>query len=189
VPDYNALWTSVKAYWKPVSEVGGVISSTGFIGYAYKEIRKRYQKPELTCSLTINKNTIIPLGEYVQNSYGEEIFINNGTGRITQECTFSIANTSEYIAYELRVRNNNDVDWHFPLDYTTILKSFDKQSINIVLRKVLKDDVLIDMPEPIGLIIQEIVIDYKNTSNRKYRLIFKPLAEDEDKRTMCIRIK
>ncbi len=183
--DFTAIWNAAKQIWKPVSEVGSVISSTGFVGYAIKEIRKKYQKPELACSLLTHESLtrIIQLGDTIPDGRGGFLLQPNGTSRMEQSCSFTIANNSDYIAFKLRLVNREIVDWDFPLESTFILKPYENKTIDVYPKSVMLDHNINSINSKHSL-IDNIVIEYRNISGKKYQLIFLPNEVDFDKRNV-----
>jgi hypothetical protein len=192
--DFAALWSTIKGLYSPFSTAVSAISATGFIGYAIKEIKKKYAKPELACSLMQINYKFIPIGDMFQNEYGELQPVYTETSTLRKFCKFTITNNSEYIAYKIKLVSKKEVDkpvsWYPLPDYTIPIMPYISISQEIIIESEV-DYVDKDLDEDIPhfSIISEIVFEYKNTSGTKFHLIFKPNEKDVEKRSICIRVK
>ncbi|RYE22239.1 MAG: hypothetical protein EOP45_08485, partial [Sphingobacteriaceae bacterium] len=186
--DFVAVWNTIKGLYNPFSTVVSTISATGFIGYAIKEIKKKYAKPELACSLVQVKHIFIPIGEIYQDEYGSMRPAYTETSTLRKFCKFTITNNSEHIAYKIKLISkkevNKPVSWYPLPDYTIPLMPYLGISQDIIIESEV-DYVDQDRDEdvPHFSIISEIVFEYKNTSGTKFNLIFKPNEKDVEQRS------
>lgn len=184
------LWEPAKALYKNVSGLASILALPTLSKYFYDKWKKKRQMPELACNIIIESSTAIPQGTITENilGFGGVEFTSNGTSEIHQQCTFKISNVSEHIALKLSILNRYAINCDFPLNSTKVLKGYEDLKLNIVPTTIVNDDAWSLINRDKTIIIDELIIEYRNTSGKKYQLIFKPNEKDIDKRNVCKRI-
>lgn len=191
--DFAALWNTVKELYSPFSTAVSAISATGFIGYAIKEIKKKYAKPELACRLKFIKYDLTPLSDIYQDDDGEMRPFYTEDSSLRKFCIFTINNNSEHIAYKIKLISkkaiNKPVSWYPVPDYTIPIMPYGNINQDIVIESVVEyADKGRDEEIPHFSLISEIVFEYRNISDTKFNLIFRPNEKDVEKRSTCIRV-
>lgn len=188
------LWSTIKSYWEPakalyknISGLASLIALPSVSKYLYDRWKKKRQMPELACNIILEDNTIIPQGKPMAVGRGYK-FVSNGTSKLQQICKLNISNVSEFIALKLTVKNKEAIDFEFPLDSTKVLKGYENIILTLIPFIIDSNDTVESIHIEKSILINEIIIEYRNTSGKKYQLTFKPNENDIDKRNVCKRV-
>lgn len=197
MPTLTEVWNTVKPLWEPakalyqnVSGLASLLALPTVSKYLYDRWKKKRQMPELACNIVLDNSTTTPQGTLIESILGFHgvEFIPDGTSKIQQQCTFKISNVSEHIALKLRITNKDIVEWDFPLDSTKVLKGYENLSLNILPHAIVNNDAASLINSNKAFLINELIIEYRNTSGNKFQLTFKPNEKDMDKRNVCKRV-
>jgi len=177
VPDYNALWTSAKAIYKPYSEAASFISSTGFFIYLLKEGIKYFKKPKLDFGLipTLRTINVIDSNQGTRSVRRDHVA---GTCEIIQHYEFSIVNSSESIAFKLRFKYESQflelIEWKPSPNNIAPLTANQRITFNIIFTKPVFGSVDEMMKIPVEFPATEIRVEFQNSKGTKFTNLIYP---------------
>jgi hypothetical protein len=181
------LWEPAKALYKNISGLASLLALPTLSKYFYDKWKKKRQMPELACNIVQKDYSLDVEPEYISDEQGNVLTLYGENKRYEQKCMFTISNISEHTALKLKVANADSFIWDFPIISTRVLKSYESTDLSIYPYIITTLEEFSDINKK-RIIIDEIIIEYRNTSGRKYQLTFKPNEKDIDKRNVCRKI-
>jgi hypothetical protein len=183
MPELSAIWDAAKF-------AANGLASVGFVGYAVKEVRKKFLKPELAARLTVTSRVLIRYGKDIERTETEEIHKPNGLMEVEQTCLLALTNNTEHIAFKLRLMKADNMELNPELDFTKPIMPHQTVESTVVISTTIQR-LSHDHPDKYRsrqlFPFDELKFEYRNASGRKYHLIFKPNDKDVSDRNRCIK--
>ena len=184
MPELSAIWDAAKF-------AANGLASVGFVGYAVKEIRKKFLKPELAARLTVTSRVLIRYGKDIEHTETEEIHKPNGLMEVEQTCQLALTNNTEHIAFKLRLIKADNMELNPELDFTKPIMPHQTVESTVVISTTIQR-LNHDHPDEYRsrqrFPFDELKFEYRNASGRKYHLIFKSNEKDVSDRNRCVRV-
>ncbi|MBD2720811.1 hypothetical protein [Hymenobacter armeniacus] len=183
MPDLSAIWDAAKF-------AANGLASVGFVGYAVKEVRKKFLKPVLAARLTVTSRVLIRYGKDIERTETQEIHTPNGLMEIEQTCLLALTNNTEHIAFKLRLVKADNIEFSPELDFTKPIMAHQTVESNVVISTViprLSHEHPDEYRSRERFPFDELKFEYRNASGRKYHLIFRPNEKDVSDRNTCVK--
>lgn len=183
MPELSAIWDGAKF-------VANSLASVGFVGYAVKEVRKRFAKPELAAKLTVTSRVLVRYMVDIEHTETEIIHTRNGLVEVEQTCLLTLTNNTEHIALKMRLLKADNMVLTPEIDFTKPIMPHQSIENTVVIATtvlLLSTDHADEYRKRVRFPFDELKIEYLNSSGRAFYLLFNPNERDVTKRNRCVK--